>query len=161
MSKSITAARFTMRRITSGDIPDLLRIAKDCGLSPWSENDYIEEAKRADATMICLESAAPETIGFLVGRRVLNSRRTKGYDAELYNIGVKAGFRKQGCGGMLLNRFLDICRNDVVQSVWLDVRSSNKNAIQFYKNFGFTEYTVRNLFYSDPEEDGIVMRLNM
>ena len=161
MSKSITASRFTLRRISLGDVPDLLRIAEECRLSPWSEDDYIEEAIRTDAAMLCLESEASEIIGFLVGRRVRSTDTAREFDAELYNIGVKTGFRKHGCGGMLLNRFLEICRNDAVHSVWLDVRTSNKNAIKFYRKFGFIEYDLRKGFYNNPAEDGIVMRLSL
>jgi len=161
MSKPLEARRFAIRRTYPGDIPDLLQIAEECNLSPWSSDDYIDEAKRTDSTMLCLESAAGETAGFLVGRRVLSANSLREYDAEIYNIGVKTLFQKQGCGGMLLNRFLEICKKDMVQNVWLDVRVSNKNAIRFYKSFGFVEYTVRPGFYGDPAEDGIVMRLTI
>jgi len=155
------AGRFTVRRISPADIPVLLQITEDCRLSPWSEDDYIEEAKRIDSIMLCLESAAGETVGFLVGRRVMSPSSVQKYDADLYNIGVKAKFQKRGCGRMLLNRFLELCRREKVNNVWLDVRFSNKNAIQFYKKFCFVEHTVRTRFYSDPTEDGIVMKLTL
>lgn len=143
------------------DISEIIRIAEECGLSSWSENDYHEEVYRDDSIMLRLETEALETVGFLVGRRVISSNIDNGYDAEIYNIGVKQGFRRNGCGTILLSSFLETCRKCSVRSIWLDARRSNENAIRFYERNGFMIYTFRKNFYSDPPEDGMVMKLGL
>lgn len=157
----LESRRFTIHTIETRDIADIVEIAKECALSPWSVEDYSEEAHREDSTMIRLRTEEGETVAFLVGRRVPSSVKENEYSAELYNIGVKMEFRKKGCGTMLLREFLDKCRHGSVRHIWLDVRISNTGAIKFYKKFGFFEYTLRAGLYRDPVEDGIVMTLSM
>ena len=150
-----------MHSIGPNDIDDVIRIAEECGLSPWSSNDYAEETLRTDSTLLKLEDKTGLTVGFLVGRRVLSASSETQFDSEIYNIGVSKSFQRSGCGTLLLREFLARCVSELVQTVWLDVRISNKGAISFYSKFGFSEYTVRTRFYGDPLEDGMVMKLTL
>ena len=45
----------------------------------------------------------------------------------------------------------DICR------LLLEVRESNKTALEFYEKNDFRTLTVRKSYYTQPEEDGIIM----
>ena len=155
------ASQFTLHPIGPDDIADIIRIADDCGLSPWSSHDYAEETSRSDSILLKLTTETGETAGFLVGRRVLSASSEKGFDAEIYNIGVKQAFHRRGCGTMLLREFLNRCISQKVHTVWLDVRVSNRSAIAFYKRFGFSEYALRAGFYGDPVEDGMVMSMTL
>lgn len=150
-----------MHSILLDDIGDVIRIAEECSLSPWSSNDYLEEARRLDSMLLRLESETGKTVGFLVGRRVLSASSHTQFDAEIYNIGVSKSFQRRGCGTMLLEEFTKRCVLEMVETIWLDVRVSNKGAISFYEKFGFSEYAVRTRFYADPVEDGIVMKLTI
>lgn len=141
------------------DLTDILQIAHVCGLSPWSRKDYLDEAERDDSIMLCAECKDFKVAGFLVSRTVPGSKSDYRPDAELYNIGVWPILQKSGCGALLLESFFEKCNTAAVENVWLDVRISNDNAIGFYKRFGFQEFTLRNGFYGDPPEDGIVMKL--
>ena len=152
---------FKIRSIRPADIGDIIRIAEECDLSPWSSNDYLEEAKRGDSTLLRLESESGETVGFLVGRRVLSASSLTHFDAEIYNIGVRRSVQRSGCGTILLEEFIERCAAEMVETVWLDVRISNSSAISFYNSFGFSEFTLRRRFYNDPVEDGMVMKLTI
>lgn len=152
---------FIIRSIRPADIGDVIRIAEECNLSPWSSNDYLEEAKRSDSILLRLESESGDTVGFLVGRRVLSASSDTHFDAEIYNIGVRKSFQRFGCGTILLDEFIKRCVAEMVETVWLDVRISNNTAISFYNRFGFSEFTLRTRFYNDPVEDGIVMKLTI
>ena len=143
------------------DLTDILLIADECGLSHWSRKDYLDEAMRIDSIMLCAECYEYEVAGFLVSRTILNSGGQNRIDADLYNIGVRPELQKSGCGTLLLRKFLEKCRKRSVENVWLDVRTSNDNAIRFYKQFGFNEFTLRKSFYTDPSEDGIIMKLSL
>lgn len=154
-------SQFTIQSIRPEDIVDLIEIAEECGLSPWSLNDYLEESKRNDATLLRLEDKSAGTIGFLIGRRVMSASSETHFDAEIYNIGVKLPYQRSGCGTTLLEEFLRRCESEMVETVWLDVRISNRGAVSFYERFGFKEFTMRKSFYTDPPEDGIVMKLTI
>lgn len=153
--------KFRILNIGRDDIADVVQIAQESGLSSWSENDYLDEISRDDSIMLRLETGTGETIGFLVGRRVISSNTENLFDAEIYNVAVKQGFRGNGGGTALLQKFLDHSRRSSVQNVWLDVRRSNEVAIRFYEKNGFSLYSIRKNFYSRPSEDGMVMRLGL
>jgi [ribosomal protein S18]-alanine N-acetyltransferase len=157
----LNSSQFTIQPIRSEDIGDVIAIAEECGLSPWSLNDYLEESKRNDATLLRLQDKSAATIGFLVGRRVMSASSETHFDAEIYNIGVRLPYQRSGCGTILLEEFLKRCGSEMVETVWLDVRISNRGAVSFYKRFGFKEFTVRKSFYTDPPEDGMVMKLTI
>jgi ribosomal protein S18 acetylase RimI-like enzyme len=48
-----------------------------------------------------------------------------------------------------------------VTEVMLEVRSSNQPARTFYKQLGFVEIGRRALYYADPIEDALQMRLSL
>lgn len=143
------------------DLTEVLQITDQCGLSHWSRQDYLAEAGRSDSIMLSAECTEFEVAGFLVSRIVPGANSDSRFDAEIYNIGVRPELQKSGCGTLLFECFLNKCRSKAVESVWLDVRSSNANAIVFYKRFGFTEFSLRKDFYRNPSEDGIIMKLSL
>ncbi len=59
----------------------------------------------------------------------------------------------------LLSGFLEKCRDESVEAVWLDVRENNDVARAFYERAGFEAFEVRRNFYTDPPDSGIVMQL--
>ncbi|MBC7898463.1 MAG: GNAT family N-acetyltransferase [Saprospiraceae bacterium] len=150
---------FRIRIMLPDDLTDILQISDECGLSHWSRQDYLDEATRTDSIMLCAECDEFEVAAFLVSRTVLSAGAKNCLDAELYNIGVRPELQNQGCGTMLIAKFLENCGELSVENIWLDVRSSNSNAINFYKCFGFREFALRKNFYSDPAEDGIIMKV--
>lgn len=77
------------------------------------------------------------------------------YDrAEINYIFVEKDYRQQGIATKLLNYMLDICNNEC-ENITLEVKESNKSAINFYLKNGFIEVARREKYYQD--EDGILM----
>jgi len=144
--------------IRSEDIPDVLSTAEECRLCIWSGEAYRAELARDDSIMLKAAEAEGKFAGFAVGR-VFDLGGGK-RSVELTNIGVRQPFRGQGFGSVLLRSFLNHCQAARVDSVVLEVRESNIKAIQFYKHFGFVQAGRRKDFYTDPQEDGLTMRLS-
>lgn len=144
-------------RLKAADIPDVLSTAEECRLCIWSAEAYRSEIARDDSIMLRASDLNGEFAGFAVGR-VFDLGGDK-KSVELTNIGVRQAFRNQGFGSLLLRSFLNHCRGVGVDSVVLEVRESNANAIRFYERLGFVLTGRRKGFYSDPREDGLTMRL--
>jgi ribosomal-protein-alanine N-acetyltransferase len=51
--------------------------------------------------------------------------------------------------------------NSECSKVFLEVRASNRAAIEMYRGFNFEELARRRDYYRHPREDAIVMRLIM
>ena len=149
---------FTLSPADESMIDDILLIADQCGLAPWSRNDYLAEIGRPDSIFLVLH-AGPKLTGFIVGRIIPG--REAGHEAELYNIGISPDFRRLGGGKMLLESFLSECVNRGATSVWLEVRASNANAIKLYEKAGFIKQSLRKQYFSDPLEDAIIMQMKL
>lgn len=150
-----------VRPVDSSHIGDLIRIAEETNLSPWSAQSYLEEMKNPDAVLLRLESDDNRTIGFIVGRVILGGLIETQTDAEIYNIAVIQSLQEKGFGQTLLNAFLDRCRERSTVYVWLEVRESNASAIRFYERNGFERVQTRNHFYTDPVENALMMRKHL
>ena len=48
-----------------------------------------------------------------------------------------------------------------VQTVFLEVRSSNEAALELYRALGFAESGRRKGYYADPPEDALVFRIQL
>lgn len=148
---------FAVKTICSEHIREILQLQAECGLSPWSYEDYRDELLRPDAIMLRFSLRDDGCIGFIVGRIVPGDSESP--DAEIYNIGVSPKQQRSGVGSSLLQGFLEVCRRAAVCNVWLDVRKANLTAQAFYASFGFETVGTRRGFYNDPIDDSLIMCL--
>lgn len=72
---------------------------------------------------------------------------------EIDYIIVDNNYRKKGIATKLLHFLENNYKN--IDNITLEVRESNKEAINFYRKNGFKEVTKRKNYYND--EDGILM----
>ena len=91
-----------------------------------------------------------EVIGFIILSVV-------GSEAEVLQIAVKGNLRRKGAGTFLINNILRWCSRNEVRSMYLEVRISNKNAIDLYRKTGFEVIGKRKNYYDDPIEDALIM----
>jgi ribosomal-protein-alanine acetyltransferase len=82
-------------------------------------------------------------------------------EAELETIAVIAEGQRRGVGGQLLKALAEELRTEQVTVLMLEVRASNREARGFYRAQGFQEIGRRPRYYADPEEDAVLMRLNL
>ncbi len=150
-----------IREIDSSHIAGLIQIAEDTNLNRWTAAHYLDELKNTDAIMLRLESLENETVGFIVGRIVPSLDNEAAADAEIYNIGIDPRFQRMGCGQTLIEAFMTACRKRHVEKVWLEVRVSNEPARRIYEKNGFRAVSTRKAFYTDPTEDGVLMRCDI
>lgn len=147
--------------IDSSDLHDLIRIADETNLSPWTAESYLSELANPDAVMIRLASEDNETIGFIVGRIIQGGHIDVVAEAEIYNIAVVPARHGCGFGQALFDEFLTACSLRDVRRIWLEVRESNDKAQRFYRRNGFEAVQTRKYFYSDPREHAILMKLEL
>lgn len=146
-------------RLQISDIPEVLEISVECGLCLWSADAYRAELVREDSIMLKISEHGDPPLGFAVGR--IFDFGNHEFTVELTNIGLKQRIRRQGFGSLLLKSFLNNCMAAGANYVILEVRVSNRSAIEFYEKFGFIETGRRRGFYSDPLEDALTMRLKL
>lgn len=74
---------------------------------------------------------------------------------EIDNIIVEPSHRGKGIGNKLMSYLVSIAIENRVENITLEVRVSNKVAINLYKKFNFREVAIRKYYYGD--EDAILM----
>jgi ribosomal-protein-alanine N-acetyltransferase len=109
----------------------------------WPPGDYLQYDLR-------VAERQRRVAGFLVARRTAEG------EAEVLNLAVAPEFRRQGVARALMRAFLHGFQGDV----FLEVRSSNLSALEFYKSLGFQELTLRTDYYERPPEAAIVMKFH-
>jgi ribosomal-protein-alanine N-acetyltransferase len=80
-------------------------------------------------------------------------------DGELHinTVAVKLTERRKGIARRLLSGILGTTG---VARATLEVRRSNVAALKLYEGLGFAATAVRPRYYSDPEEDALILWLN-
>ncbi len=81
--------------------------------------------------------------------------------AEIIMIGINKKFRCQKIATRLLIAAISILKQNQVQTLFIEVRTSNEAAIAFYHKNGFEINRVRKNYYQDPQEDAIEMSVNL
>jgi ribosomal-protein-alanine N-acetyltransferase len=75
---------------------------------------------------------------------------------HIISLAVDKDYQNKNIGFKLLKRAIDIFRNFNIFIIKLEVKSKNRNAIEFYRKFGFKEERVIFNYYEDGS-DAIAM----
>ncbi len=78
-------------------------------------------------------------------------------EAHVTSIAVSPPYRGLGVGELLFVALVDISREVGAQYMTLEVRVSNTLAQKLYRKYGFKETGVRRRYYSDNNEDALIM----
>ena len=129
-------------------IDDVFEIECACFSHPWSKAD-LEAQLSLDTSHFLVAVCDGKAVGYM-GLQIFSN---EGY---VTNIAVLPGFRRRGIAQMLIEKQLE---NDM-DFISLEVRKSNLPAIKLYEKSGFENVGIRPRFYSDPDEDAIIMTKN-
>ena len=72
-------------------------------------------------------------------------------EAELMNIVVKKNKRKHGIGKALLEKIINICIENNIEVVKLEVNENNISARNLYKSCGFIQTGKRERYYNNKD----------
>lgn len=159
LAPQVIRPNMRIRPVEPSHVGDLIRIAEETRLSPWTAQSYLDEIKSPGSILLRLVAEDNSTAGFVVGRFVPGGEIEASKDAEIYNIAVSELGQRKGFGQLLFDAFAAACREKQASNIWLEVRESNQKAIAFYEKNGFARVHARNHFYNDPREHAILMRL--
>lgn len=76
--------------------------------------------------------------------------------AHLFLLAVQPEYRRTGIGRSMMEWLEKSCRTAGIQAVRLEVRSSNRSAIQFYRNLGY-RFLGKVAGYYDRRESAAIM----
>ena len=133
------------------DLDAVLAIEEASFNNPTTREWYEGELKRPEVCFIyVLRTAELPVAGFCAFWLVLDQ-------AHINNLAVRPELRGHGLGTHLLESILFEARHLGATSLTLEVRRSNVAAQQLYESLGFTVASVRRNYYTQPDEDALVL----
>ncbi len=142
-----------LRPMEEADLPRVLQMEREAFSDPWSENFFRE----------CLEGSACwvlEQTGDICAYGVLSVEAAQ---AHILNLCVDSVFRRRGLGRRLATHLLDQARRSGALVAFLEVRPSNRSAIQLYQSMGFRPRGVSKGYYPKPRggEDALILVIRL
>ena len=122
---------------------------EECFSHPWKK-EAIEETFDLEGYVSLVAERDQEIVGYIGYRSVLD-------EADITNVAVSPDLRKRGIGHRLLEKLLLMADERGIAVIYLEVRVSNTAAITLYEHAGFRVCGQRKNYYTDPEEDALLM----
>lgn len=154
-----------VRRARKADGAAVSRLESATSASPWSLESIshdIDENPNAYVAVIEAPVPASDASGCASGDGQIIAYADMWMiagEAQLNNIAVDVAFRCCGYGRMLLDHMADMGRRNGCSLMTLEVRRSNAAAISLYTGAGFTQTGIRPRYYTDNDEDAVLMDL--
>lgn len=135
------------------DISRVLEIEKKTFSNPWIRPQF-EECLEKENKDIFAARDQDEIVGYIIFEHVLD-------EGHLSNLAVKKELRGRGIGRQLADFILNRAKKLDVKWIELEVRVSNGKAKKFYSKLGFKEVRRRKMYYINPAEDALVLKLEL
>ncbi|MBI5116539.1 ribosomal protein S18-alanine N-acetyltransferase [Candidatus Poribacteria bacterium] len=139
----------TFQKLSMPHLETVLEIERQSFKTPWSKFAFIHEM-RFERSVFKVAKVGDHVVGYGGFWHVLD-------EAHISNIAVHPDHRRKGIGRRLLSHLLEEAVARGALKATLEVRRSNIAAQKLYESFGFKIVTVRKYYYSDENEDALIM----
>jgi len=132
------------------DIAEIAAIEQSAYTHPWTANLF-EDCLRAGYNCRVLQ-----VHGAIIAYGII---AVGGGECHILNLCVKPDMQNNGYGMAILEHLLDLARRHHADTVFLEVRPSNRAAIRLYAKAGFNEVGMRSNYYPAivGREDAIIL----
>lgn len=128
-------------------IEQIFNLEKEIFKNSAFNKSYIETLIKGNNSFVYIYLIEDKIYGYLI---VLDSIDVY----EILAIATIEEYRNKGIAQELLDKIK-------IKDIFLEVRESNQVAINFYKKNKFKEISVRKNYYSEPNENAIIMKLEV
>ena len=142
-----------IRSMETKDLDGILEVEMNCFTTPWTRNMFEDELYNSNAYYFVVE-VNEKIVGYVGFWKIID-------EAHITNVAIHKDFRRLGLGRALITDMLDKVKGLEIIAVTLEVRVSNFAAISLYESFGFVSSGVRRGYYSDNNEDALIMWLKL
>jgi [ribosomal protein S18]-alanine N-acetyltransferase len=143
-------AHYRIRPASLADVPSLAELEQVCFSDPWTAAGIRETIQYETARAFVAEDQ-DRIVGYVMAR-------ISGEEGEILDLAVRPELRRRGIGRQLLLSVWNALGSDGVRELYLEVRESNRAAIELYRGQGFRPVGLRPRYYRNPAEDAIVLR---
>lgn len=143
---------FIIERIGSErDLDEVAALEAACFTNPWTREMLAAElARNPFARVYVLRLPDTPVAAFCACWIVVD-------ELHINTIAVAAGHRRKGLATTLMRHILREVEHEGIRRATLEVRRSNEAARELYATLGFRVAGVRPGYYTQPDEDALIM----
>src|SRR5512138_47650 len=145
--------KFTIRKMTLEDVPAVIDLDQHSFSLPWPERSFRFEVTENPASRCWVAELDGKVVGMIVVWLIVD-------EAHVATLATHPNFRRRGIAQRLLAHALRQLIEEGARSSFLEVREGNLAAQEMYHKFGYEETGRRRRYYSDNDEDAILMNLS-
>ncbi|AYC30344.1 ribosomal protein S18-alanine N-acetyltransferase [Paenisporosarcina cavernae] len=139
------------RKMTYEDITSVLAIEREAFTLPWTEEAFQHEmTNNFHAYYVVAETAEHQIVGFCGMWLVMD-------ECHITNVAVLQAFKGRKIGEGLMREAIRVSKEHGAVLMTLEVRVTNTPAQNLYRKLGFKDGGIRKNYYTDNQEDGLVM----
>ena len=140
-----------LSRPDADDLAAIVALESDSFTNPWTPDALAEMIRVGRHAALCRAPAtstawSPFCACWLIGPEL-----------HINTLAVKRAHRRQGIATRLVRWVL---QETAAPQATLEVRRSNLAALKLYEKLGFRATAVREGYYRNPDEDGLILWLN-
>ena len=141
--------RIYPERLTEKTLDGVAELEKLCFSQPWSRSSLELLTKEGIGVgMVCSADGNVCAYGGMI---------VAVDEGQITNIATHPDYRRRGYGRAVVESLIKYAKNNGLDSISLEVRESNKAAIELYSRLGFKVEGKRKDFYTKPTESALIM----
>ncbi|MDG0814453.1 ribosomal protein S18-alanine N-acetyltransferase [Cohnella rhizosphaerae] len=142
--------KIEFRSMTLADIDAIVEIEREAFTAPWTPEAFHNELTQNLFAKYMVMAKGDEVLGYGGMWLIVD-------EAHVTNIAVREAYRGKGLGERLLRELMRTAAWLGAARMTLEVRVSNERAQRLYRKLGFGPAGLRPGYYSDNNEDALIM----
>jgi ribosomal-protein-alanine N-acetyltransferase len=141
--------RIYPEKLSDKTLDGVAELEKMCFSQPWSKSSLELLTKEGIGVgMVCSKDGKVCAYGGMI---------VAVDEGQITNIATHPDYRRQGYGRAIVEALVKHARMNGLDSISLEVRESNRAAIDLYTKLGFKVEGKRKDFYTKPTENALIM----
>lgn len=139
-----------IRQAGVDDVDDIFEIEQLCFPDPWSRETLRYEMEENPRAFYIVAEMDGHVVGYAGLWWILD-------EGHITNVAVRPEYRNRKIGEGIIGVLIDFTTEKGIRHHTLEVRPSNRAAINLYEKFGFRTEGLRKKYYANNGEDALIM----
>jgi ribosomal-protein-alanine N-acetyltransferase len=139
------------RLIDDGDLDEVVALEAASFTNPWTREMLARELQQPTSARVYVLRLPEVRVAAFCSCWVIAD------ELHINTVAVELSLRRQGFGRALIEHLLAAVAAEGVRRATLEVRRSNVPALRLYETLGFVVAGVRKRYYTQPEEDALIL----
>ena len=136
------------------DLDAVMAIEEDSFTNPWTRQMFEWDVRNTEVTRVYVGRTVEAAVAAFCSCWLVFD------ELHVHSLAVRRDLRRRGVASALLGGVLADAARLGAKRATLEVRRSNEPALKLYEKLGFTVSGTRPNYYTQPEEDALILWLD-